>query len=120
MVSEDRTLGEWYVGEFSESSLFEIGSIRKSFNCALIGLGLEQGTIELNVKAHSVWPELLELSGEEKDCAITLHHLASGVSGWLTSDPPECASSTTTRRLPQPSELWPGCVATPTMRLHRR
>jgi CubicO group peptidase (beta-lactamase class C family) len=88
VANKDRTLSEWYGGGFGDSSLFEIGSIRKSFNSALIGRGLETGAIDLNVKAHTLWPELVHLSGREEDRDITLHHLASGVSGWLTEDPP--------------------------------
>jgi CubicO group peptidase (beta-lactamase class C family) len=81
-------VAEWYGGGFGEESLFEIGSIRKSFNSALIGWGLEEGRIDLEVKAYEVWPELLQIGGQEKDRQITLHHLAGGTSGWLTSDPP--------------------------------
>lgn len=80
--------GEWYGGGFSAESLFEIGSIRKSFNSALIGNGLKEGKVGLSVKAAELWPEITEISGDPADAAITLHQFASGVSGWLTSDPP--------------------------------
>lgn len=79
---------EWYGGGFSAESLFEIGSIRKSFNSALIGALIEEGKIDLNVKALERWPAIVELSGDRADEAITLHQLVSGTSGWLTSDPP--------------------------------
>ena len=89
LVKKDRRISvELYGGGFGRDSLFEIGSIRKSFNSALIGRGIEEGRIDLGVKACEVWPELLRISGEEKDREITLHHLASGTSGWLTADPP--------------------------------
>jgi CubicO group peptidase (beta-lactamase class C family) len=79
---------EWYGGGFSAESLFEIGSIRKSFNSALIGALIKEGKIDLNVKALERWPAIVELSGARADEAITLHQLVSGTSGWLTSDPP--------------------------------
>ncbi len=81
-------VAEWYGGGFTAQSIFEIGSIRKSFNCALVSLGIRQGIIDLNVKANEVWPEIVKLSRDERDRGITLHHLLSGTSGWLTPDPP--------------------------------
>ena len=80
--------GEWYGGGFTADSLFEIGSIRKSFNSALIGNGLKEGKVGLSVRAAEPWPEITRISGDPADAEITLHQLASGVSGWLTSDPP--------------------------------
>jgi len=82
------TAAEWYGGGFSSEGLFEIGSIRKSFNSALMGIGLKAGIIDLNTRAADLWPEIVELSGNPADAEITLHQLASGVSGWLTPDPP--------------------------------
>ncbi len=82
------TVAEWYGGGFTDQSIFEIGSIRKSFNCALVGPGIRQGTIDLDVEANDIWPEIVKLSGDDKDRGITLHHLMSGTSGWLTPDPP--------------------------------
>ena len=79
---------EWVGGGFTAQSRFEIGSIRKSFNSALIGIGLRDGIVDLDARAADWWPELLALSGDEADRAITLRQLASGVSGWLTPDPP--------------------------------
>jgi CubicO group peptidase (beta-lactamase class C family) len=79
---------EFYGGGFTADSLFEIGSIRKSFNGALIGNGIKDGKVRLDVKASDVWPELVRISGQPKDARITLHDLVSGVSGWLTPDPP--------------------------------
>ncbi len=79
---------EWYGGGFSTESLFEIGSIRKSFNSALIGALIKEKKIDLNVKAFDIWPAIVELSNDKADTAISLHQLVSGTSGWLTSDPP--------------------------------
>ncbi len=79
---------EWYEGGFLARSLFEIGSIRKSFNSALIGIGIKDGKVNLNARAVDWWPEIITISGDEADAAITLHQLASGVSGWMTPDPP--------------------------------
>lgn len=103
---EERTAGEpygclirhggelvaaWYGGGFTAESLFEIGSIRKSFNSALVGLALERGEIDLGLKAGDVWPEIAAFSGDPRDREITLHQLLSGTSGWLTPDPPGSA-----------------------------
>jgi CubicO group peptidase (beta-lactamase class C family) len=82
------TVAEWYGGGFGPSDLFEIGSLRKSFASALIGTGLEAQTVTLDTPAARAWPGIVAISGAPKDEAITLHHLASGVSGWLTDDPP--------------------------------
>jgi len=41
---------EWYGGGFSAESLFEIGSIRKSFNSALIGALIKEKKIDLIMK----------------------------------------------------------------------
>ena len=73
---------------FSAEGLFEIGSIRKSFNSALIGIGIQGGKIDLNVRAVDAWPDITEISGDQADEAITLNQLVSGTSGWLTPDPP--------------------------------
>jgi len=81
-------IAEWYGGGFSAESLFEIGSIRKSFNSALIGIGIKEGKVDLKAKVVDFWPEIIEISGNSADGAITLHQLASGTSGWLTPDPP--------------------------------
>ncbi len=83
-----RTVLEMYGGGFDENSLFEIGSIRKSFNSALVGRGIAEGKIDLDVTACEVWPDLLALGGQDKDRLITLRHLVTGTSGWLTADPP--------------------------------
>jgi CubicO group peptidase (beta-lactamase class C family) len=82
---------EWYGGGFAAQRLFEIGSIRKSFNSALIGIGIREGLADLDVRAADWWPELVDLSGDPGDAAITLHLLASATSGWLTPDAPGAA-----------------------------
>ena len=79
---------EHWTGGFDRNDRFEIGSIRKSFNSALIGRGIASGAVRLEARAADLWPEMVRLSGNERDRTITLHHLASGVSGWLTGDPP--------------------------------
>jgi CubicO group peptidase (beta-lactamase class C family) len=78
----------WYGGGIAPDSLFEIGSIRKSFNSALVGLALERGELSLDLKAGDAWPEIAEISGSPRDRGITLHQLLSGTSGWLTPEPP--------------------------------
>jgi len=88
MIRHGLIVAEWYGGDFSAGSLFETGSIRKSFNSALIGIGIKQRKIDLKAKAIDFWPELIRISAEETDSTITLHQLASGISGWLTPDPP--------------------------------
>jgi CubicO group peptidase (beta-lactamase class C family) len=88
ILRKGRIGAEFYGGGFTAESLFEIGSIRKSFNSALIGNGIKEGKISLNHIAVDVWPELLDISGDPADKDITLHQLVSGISGWLTPDPP--------------------------------
>jgi CubicO group peptidase (beta-lactamase class C family) len=90
VLRDGASRAQWYGGGFAPESLFEIGSLRKSFNSALIGLGIESGLIDLHRPAAEVWPEMVRISGRDEDRAITLHHLATGVSGWLTGDPPGC------------------------------
>jgi len=88
VLRKDKIAAELYGGGFSADSLFEIGSIRKSFNSALIGIGIELGIIDLNTRAVDVWPDITKISGDTADEAITLHQLASSISGWMTSEPP--------------------------------
>lgn len=88
VVRHGTIVAEWYGGGFSSESLFEIGSIRKSFNSALIGIGIKEGKINLNARAFELWPDITKISGDEGDATITLHQLVSGTSGWLTPDPP--------------------------------
>ncbi len=78
----------WFGGGFRERSLFEIGSVRKSFNSAIVGESLARGEISLDLKAGDVWPEIAEISGNPADRNITLHQLMSSTSGWLAGDPP--------------------------------
>ena len=87
IIRNSCVVADWYGGGLSAESLFEIGSIRKSFNSALIGIGSKAGLIDLNVKAVDIWPDIIKISGDKADRTITLHHLASSVSGWLTPDP---------------------------------
>ena len=79
---------ERYANGLARDHLFEIGSIRKSFNSALMGIGLQAGLVDQGARAVDWWPELVEISGDLADEAITLHQLASGTSGWLTPDAP--------------------------------
>ena len=91
ILRNGKVAAEWYGGGFSAESLFEIGSIRKSFNSALIGIGLEEekiDLIDLNVRAVDVWSDITKISGDPADETITLHQLISETSGWLTPDPP--------------------------------
>jgi CubicO group peptidase (beta-lactamase class C family) len=88
ILYEGRVAAERWGGGFDRHSLFEIGSIRKSFNCALLGIAHAEHGLSFDLNAGLVWPELVEISGNPKDRAATLHHLASGTSGWLTPDPP--------------------------------
>jgi CubicO group peptidase (beta-lactamase class C family) len=88
IIHNGAVAAEWYGNGFGPDSRFEIGSIRKSFNSALIGLGLERGRVDLQKRASEVWPDIIRLGDPAKDAAISLHHLASGVSGWLSLEPP--------------------------------
>ena len=51
IVRHGAIVAEWYGGGFSARSLFEIGSIRKSFNSALIGIGTREGLVDLTARA---------------------------------------------------------------------
>lgn len=84
----DRIIAEHHGGGATPESRWDIGSIRKSFHSALVGGLIEGGQLSLDLPAHKKWPRLLELSGNEADKAITLHHLLSATSGWLTPDLP--------------------------------
>jgi CubicO group peptidase (beta-lactamase class C family) len=110
IVRHGSLVAEWYGGSFSARSLFEIGSIRKSFNSALMGIGIQEGIVDLNARAADWWSDLVALSGDRADDAITLHQLASGVSGWLTPDSRERCFATATLPLPQPNGLSPECM----------
>lgn len=82
------TVGHEVCRGMTADILFEIGSIRKSFNSALIGCTSDRSDFTIHLKATNMWPELVAISGDPGDTEITLHHLASGVSGWMTPDPP--------------------------------
>jgi CubicO group peptidase (beta-lactamase class C family) len=88
ILRNGKIAAQWYGGGYSAESLFEIGSIRKSFNSALIGIGIQEGKIDLNIRAVDVWSDITKISGDPADETITLHQLVSGTSGWLTPDPP--------------------------------
>ena len=77
----------WYGGGFHEGSLFEIGSIRKSFNRALVGQALERGEITLDLRAGETWPEIAEISGRSADRNLTLHQLMSGIQAAECANP---------------------------------
>lgn len=91
IVRRGLVVAEWYGGGFSAQSPFEVGSIRKSFNSALIGIGVREGIVDLNTRAADWWPDIVTISGDQADAAITLHQLASALSGWLTLDAPGTA-----------------------------
>ena len=71
LLKRSRLVLERYANGFRPDSLFEIGSIRKSFNSALMGIGLQEGLVALWAPAVDWWPELVEISGEPADRAIT-------------------------------------------------
>jgi hypothetical protein len=77
-------VAEWYGGGLTADSRFEIGSLRKSFNSALVGA---KG-LDVSARAFDVWPEIHTHTGREKDKAITLHQLLSATSGWKTERNP--------------------------------
>ncbi|MGG5822569.1 serine hydrolase domain-containing protein [Falsiroseomonas sp. HW251] len=73
---------------FTAETRFEIGSIRKSINSALIGRALARGTLTPGLNAAEAWPDLVAISGDPRDRAITLAMLATGTSGWLAPEGP--------------------------------
>jgi len=87
-MGEGKVLEECYGGGFDAESVFEVGSIRKTFNSALIGRLVGQGVVDLQRKVAPIWPEIVEMTGDEKDHGITLHQLLSSTSGWLTPQRP--------------------------------
>ena len=86
-VCDGALLGEWFGGGFDADVRFEIGSLRKSFCCALVGIGVGRGDFGYDIKGQEVWPEFIRMSGDPADGEITLHDLLSASSGWLTSAP---------------------------------
>ena len=63
-------------------TLFQIGSITKTFTCtAIMRLG-EMGKIDLDVPIRSYFPEF-RVSDEETSSKATIRHLLTHTSGWL-------------------------------------
>lgn len=88
VVRGGNVLVDHYAGGAGPQNRWDIGSIRKSFNSALAGQAIAEGLIALETPAHRMWPGLVELSGQDDDREITLHHLLGSTSGWLTNDAP--------------------------------
>lgn len=87
LVRGGEVAGEWWGGGFSAADRFEIGSIRKSFCSALVGIGVARGDFGYDLRGESGWPHFVAMSGDAADAEITLHDLMSASSGWLTPAP---------------------------------
>ncbi len=64
----------------NESTLFEIGSITKTFTGLLLAVQIEAGEVGLDEPVASLFPESVTVPGKTRQ-AITLRHLASHTSG---------------------------------------
>lgn len=79
---------ETYGGGGAADSTWEIGSIRKSVAAVLLDVAIQEGKLGLDDRVVDIWPEVALLTGEEKDRAITVRHLATNTSGWMRSERP--------------------------------
>ena len=89
IIDKDQILHEFYLGELSNSrstppdghSLYEIGSITKTFTATLLAQMILEGKIKLNEKLADLLPEAEVTVPEWSGSAITLEHLATHSSG---------------------------------------
>src|SRR5438309_6648692 len=63
------------------TTLFQIGSITKTFTATAVMRLVEQGKLDLDVPVRAYLPEL-RLASEEVAARVTLRHALTHVSGW--------------------------------------
>lgn len=66
----------------TNKTLFQIGSITKTFTCTTIMRLAEMGKIELDATVRSYFPGF-KVSDEEASAKATIRHLLTHTSGWL-------------------------------------
>jgi len=66
----------------TEETIFQIGSISKTFVATAAMVLIDQGRLDLDEPVRSYLPEL-RLSTEELTAAVTMRHLLTHTSGWV-------------------------------------
>ncbi|MCK5635237.1 MAG: beta-lactamase family protein, partial [Anaerolineales bacterium] len=66
----------------TNKTLFQIGSITKTFTCTAIMRLMEKGKIDLDAPIRSYFPGF-KVSDEETASTVTIRHLLTHTSGWL-------------------------------------
>ena len=68
--------------EVDESTLFQIGSITKTFVATLAMRLVEMGKLDLNEPVRTYLPDFKVLD-EETSAMVTMHHLFTHTAGWV-------------------------------------
>ena len=90
---------EAYAGEYDPDALQGLHSMTKSVTCALVGIALQEGTLDaLDQRVMALFPEYAALDADRRIEEITIEHLLTMTSGlvwhdeylhgWLSSDDP--------------------------------
>ncbi len=66
----------------TDKTLFQIGSITKTFTCTVIMRLVELGKLDLDAPLRSYFPEF-KVSDEETSSKISIYHLLTHTAGWL-------------------------------------
>ena len=66
----------------TDKTLFQIGSITKTFTCTAIMRLVEMGKLDLDVPLRSYYPDF-KVSDEETSSKVTIYHLLTHSAGWL-------------------------------------
>ena len=88
VIRRGRIVCEHYGSNADARSRWEIGSIRKSVTSALLGMAVAEEKLTLATPVCDIWPEIHRITGLDEDRAITVWHLATNSSGWMTPHPP--------------------------------
>jgi CubicO group peptidase (beta-lactamase class C family) len=84
--------GEIVIESYEEGATperkWEIGSIRKSVTSTLLSMALSEQRITLEDCVYPHWPDIYNLTQNEKDRDILMKHLATNTSGWMTDQMP--------------------------------
>ena len=66
----------------TDKTLFQIGSITKTFTCTVIMRLVELGKLDLDAPLRSYYPEF-KVSDEETSSKVSIYHLLAHTAGWL-------------------------------------
>ena len=66
----------------TDKTLFQIGSITKTFTCTAIMRLIEMGKLDLDAPLRSYYPDF-KVSDEETSTKVTIYHLLTHSAGWL-------------------------------------